>query len=118
MSKYSPRLAVKSAAVWTRDKLSGPNIVGHWGVVVSTSAGDFLIHNTPATGTVATPASSMSASWKRVGDVSVKGVKTIRGCMRSSGGAHTKYVSKALARYLMGATCVGTSADIVQYLES
>ena len=115
---YSPQLIVKSAAVWTRDKLSGPNIVGHWGVVLSTSAGDFLLHNTPATGTVATPASNMSASWKKVGNVAVKGTKKIRDCMRASGGAHTKYVSSALTRYLMGATCVGTMAGVVSFLES
>lgn len=110
---------ITKASLWSRPKQSGPNIVGHWGVVVSVEGhGDFLLHNTPESGTVATAASNMSNGWTKCCDIPVTGMKNIRGAMIASGGAHTNYVSNALARYVMGATCVGTAASIGEYLIS
>lgn len=110
---------ITAASIWTRDKLSGPNLVGHWGVVVSVEGfGNYLIHNTPSTGTIAVDARQMSSDWTSVGSFPVGSGKTIRGCMQASGGAATKYVSSPFARYAMGMTCVGTMASVFQYLQS
>ena len=44
---------ITSASVWKRPKQSGPDLVGHWGVVVEVEGhGKFLLHNTPGSGTV------------------------------------------------------------------
>ena len=108
---------ITSASVWSRPKQSGPDVVGHWGVVVTVQGhGNYLLHNTPYTGTVATVASNMSSQWKKRSDIPVAGTKTIRGAMQASHGAATNYVSSALARYVMGDTCVGTAAKIAHYL--
>lgn len=108
---------ITDAIIYERPKQSGPNIVGHWGVVVNVEGhGKYLIHNTPSSGTVATPASNMSSQWSCIAQIPVGNEKTIRGCMLASGGAHTKYVSSALGRYLMGQTCVGTMAAVAEYL--
>ena len=108
---------ITEAAIYKRPKQSGPDLVGHWGVVVNVEGhGKYLIHNTPESGTVATAASDMGPKWSLVSSLPVRSNKTIRGCMQASGGAHTNYVSSALARYIMGDTCVGTAAAIGQYL--
>lgn len=65
---------------------------------------------------MATPASNMSNLWVKKCNVDVKPGKTIRDALFWSGGAHTNYVSAALVRYIMGATCVGTAAAIADYL--
>lgn len=108
---------ITAATIYKRPKQSGPNLVGHWGVVVNVQDhGKYLIHNTPETGTIATLVSDMSSQWTGVASIPVGSGKTIRGCMLVSHGAHTNYVSSALARYVMGDTCVGTAAAIAQYL--
>lgn len=108
---------ITAASVWTRPKLSGPDVAGHWGVVVDIEGcGKYLIHNTPDTGVVVTDAAHMSSNWKKVADVPVKGTKTVRDALRASGGAASTYVSSALARYVMGDTCVGTAAKVAEYL--
>jgi hypothetical protein len=108
---------ILSASVWSRPKQSGVDIFGHWGVVVDVEGhGSFLLHNTPESGTVATPTSNMSTLWSLRGKIPVSGTKTIRGAMQASGGAATNYISNAIARYITGYTCVGTAARIAEYL--
>lgn len=108
---------ITAASLWTRPKECAIDVAGHWGVVVSVQGhGDFLLHNGPSSGTVATPASNMSKHWSKITTLPVRGSKTIRGCMQVSMGAATNYVSNALTRYVMGATCVGTAARIGEYL--
>jgi hypothetical protein len=107
---------ITEATMYKRPKQSGPNVVGHWGVVVNVEGhGKYLIHNTPESGTVATPASHMSPQWSSVVSIPVGSKKTIRGCLLASGGAHTNYVSSTLGRYLMGQTCIGTAAAVADY---
>ena len=108
------------ASIWATPTNSGPNLEGYWGVLVTVeNHGDYLIHNSPSSGTVATAASNMSSLWSKVRDIPVAtNDKTIRGCMKASHGAATNYVSSALTRYLMGVTCVGTAAKIGAYLIS
>jgi hypothetical protein len=116
MTSYN-HATITEAIIYKRPKQSGPNMVGHWGVVVNVEGhGKYLIHNTPESGTVATPASNMSSQWTSVSSIPVGNGKTIRGCMLASGGAHTNYVSSALDRYIMGETCVGTAAASAVYL--
>lgn len=116
MASYN-HAPITAATIWTRPKEMEYDLAGHWGIVVNVQGyGKYLIHNTPGSGTVATPASNMSSKWTSVASIPVSSGKTIRGCMLVSGGAHTNYVSQALARYIMGATCVGTTAAIANYL--
>ncbi len=115
MTSYN-HATITEATIYKRPKQSGPDIVGHWGVVVNVEGhGKYLIHNTPESGTVATQA-NMSSQWTSIASIPVGSGKTIRGCMLASGGAHTNYVSSALARYIMGDTCIGTAAAIAEYL--
>eukprot|EP01088_Endostelium_zonatum_P011998 TRINITY_DN26161_c0_g1_i1.p1 TRINITY_DN26161_c0_g1~~TRINITY_DN26161_c0_g1_i1.p1 ORF type:complete len:129 (+),score=21.26 TRINITY_DN26161_c0_g1_i1:30-389(+) len=119
MAAYN-QAPITKAEIYSRPKQSGIDLVGHWGVVVHvTGHGKYLIHNVPGSGTVATAASNMdSKTWTKEKDVSVKSVKTIRGCMSASGGASTNYVANDVARYVMGGTCIGTKNKIVEYLEN
>lgn len=57
---------IHSAAIFTRSKQSGLDIVHHWGIVVKNKSGSYLVHNMPETGIVATPTSNMSNQWKSV----------------------------------------------------
>ncbi len=116
MTSYN-HATITEATIYKRPKQSGPDVVGHWGVVVNVQGhGKYLIHNTPESGTVATPASNMGPQWTSVASIPIGNGKTIRGCMSASGGAHTNYVSSPLARYIMGDTCIGTMAAVAEYL--
>eukprot|EP01090_Pellita_catalonica_P017688 TRINITY_DN5402_c0_g1_i1.p1 TRINITY_DN5402_c0_g1~~TRINITY_DN5402_c0_g1_i1.p1 ORF type:complete len:118 (-),score=7.95 TRINITY_DN5402_c0_g1_i1:46-399(-) len=108
---------IVAASIYKRPKQSGPDLVGHWGVVVDVEGhGRYLLHSTPNSGVVATAASNMSKNWEKVGTIPVKSNKTIRSCLRASMGASTKYVSSAVARYVLSGTCVGTAARIAEHL--
>ena len=77
MEKYYLNSEITSASIWSRPKEGSPDIVGHWGIVVKNSAGEYLCHNMPKTGTVATPSSNMSNNWKKVVDLPIKSGKSI-----------------------------------------
>eukprot|EP00056_Hartaetosiga_gracilis_P016126 m.3963 g.3963 ORF g.3963 m.3963 type:complete len:115 (-) comp3779_c0_seq1:397-741(-) len=110
------QMQISSASVWSRPKQTGPDLAGHWGVVVKNRDGDWLIHNTPASGVVVTPARYMSSKWSKQNDIPVVGKKNIRGCLRSTNGAASTYVTNTVTRYIMGATCIGTFQAVVRYL--
>ena len=108
--------SIHSAAIYSRPKESGLDLVGHWGIVVKNASGSYLCHNMPKTGTVATPASNMSGNWKHVTDVPVNGEKCIQGMFKSSGLA--AYLPQSIAKYLLQGTCVGATSDMAGYLVS
>jgi hypothetical protein len=108
---------ITSASIYQRPKQSGIDLVGHWGVVVKIEGYSAqLIHNTPDSGTIVTSVSNMSNKWSKLTDIPVKGTKTIQGCLKSSGGALSTYISNSLVNYLLGGFCTGTASKIFEYL--
>ena len=105
---------ITEAAIYTRPKQSGIDLVGHWGIVVSNKSGRFLVHNMPKTGTVATPASDMSSKWKVDRQLEVKQNKTIHGMFKSTGLA--AYLPQGLLKYLTQGLCTGSTMDMAGYL--
>ena len=106
---------VVSAQCYKRPKQSGPDIVGHWGIVVQTKEGNsYLIHNTPGSGVVVTPASNMSGKWEKTNDINVTWNPTIQDCLRAGGVWFTK---NPLVQYVASFFCIGTAGNIEAYLE-
>lgn len=90
-------------------EMSGPNLTTHSGVKVNTDKGNsYLIHNTPASGVVATPASNMSGKWSKAGDIPVSGSKTVGDVMRGGYTSGSGRLGKT-GEYLGSGTCKGTA---------
>ena len=91
-------------------------VFDHVGVVVHTDKGQsFLIHNTPESGVVATPAENMSSKWDETRDIEVRGHKTVGGAIKAGG--YTSGSCK-LDEYVDSGLCIGTVKDIIKYLEN
>lgn len=109
---------VTGAARYERPKQGdGPKFTTHSGVVVNTDQGrSLLIHNTPGSGVVATPAENMSSKWQKTQDIEVKGDKTVADAMK---GGYTSGSSKfgKVGEYLGSGTCKGTADGVTKALE-
>ena len=90
------------------------DLCGHWGIVVTNKSGKYLVHNTPKTGVVATPASNMSKNWSPEVEIPIKSGKTIQGMFKSTGLA--AYLPQGLLKYLQQKTCIGSTIDMAGYL--
>ena len=88
----------------------------HEGVIVDTNKGNsYLIHNTPKSGVVATPASGMSNGWSNIGDVNVNGQKTVGDAMRGGYTPGSGRLGK-IGEYLGSGTCKGTARGVINGL--
>jgi len=101
------------AEIYERPKLGGGGPCTHSGVVVHTEKGQsFLIHNTPESGVVATPAENMSRNWQKTQDIEVKGHKTVGDALR---GGYTPGSSK-LDKAIGGA--IRWIDELIEYIRS
>ncbi|CAD8104730.1 unnamed protein product [Paramecium primaurelia] len=105
---------ILSATEYQRPKQSGPDIVHHWGIVVTNKSGSYLVHNMPETGTVATPVSNMSNNWKPYQNLKVGDNKTIQGMFQSTGPA--AYFPQGFDKYITQGTCLGATELMKLYL--
>lgn len=95
----------------------GPKVTTHSGVVVRTEKNDrYLIHNTPNSGVVATPAHNMSDKWYKTQDIDVKGNKTVGDALK---GGYTSGSSRfgKVGEYLGSGTCKGTADGVTKALQ-
>ena len=106
-------MSYRNERVLSAERVDRPKQTGgpctHSGVVVKTDKGNsYLIHNTPSSGVVATPASNMSNKWNKTGDIPVSGNKTVGDVMRGGYTPGTGSLGKTL-EYLGSGTCKGTA---------
>ena len=109
---------VTAACIVSRPMQGSGGLITHWGVVLVTNQGDWLIHSTPGYGVVVTEASNMSNKWSAGASINVKSGKTIRGCLRSSGGASgsTESFDASFVNYCLTGTCKMARNSVVEYL--
>ena len=107
---------VVRAEKYERPKQGGAAVVPafeHVGVVVHTDkCQSFLIHSTPGSGVVATPAENMSRQWHKTEDIGVKGHKTVGDAMK---GGYTSGSSKLgnFGEYVGSGFCKGTASGVI-----
>jgi len=105
---------ITSASYYTRPKeAAGP--FNHHGVVVNTAQGNsYLIHSTPKSGTVVTPASNMNKNtWTKSHDIPVNGNKTVGEVFnQSSGRTLNQFVN-----YGTSGTCIWTAGNAEKALQ-
>jgi hypothetical protein len=105
---------IESATIYSRPKEGSIDIVGHWGIVVQNDSGSYLVHNTPKTGTVATPTSIMTKNWRAVADLPIRSNKTIQGMFKSTGLA--AYLPQGVMKYVTQGFCTGAAGSMATYL--
>ena len=98
-------------------------VTTHSGVVVRTEKGErFLIHNTPESGVVATPAQNMSSKWKKGGDIEINGYKTVedalQGGYQPGSAAAGKILPAKWGEYIGSGTCKWTASRVAKALQS
>ena len=95
--------------------MGGP--ADHHGVVVETENDNkYLIHNTPASGVVATDGKQMSSEWSKVSDIEIKGTKTVGDAIK---GGYTRGSARLgkFGEYLLSGLCIGTKHGVANALE-
>lgn len=97
----------------SRPKLDVKGPCEHHGTVVHTDKGNsYLIHSTPASGVVATPASNMSKNWTKSPPVPVTNKATVQTAMNSAGGRTLNHT----VNYLTSGTCIESSSRMEKHL--
>lgn len=115
MSGYRNEI-ITSASIVKRDAQSVLGTVGikHYGVQVETQKGNsYLIHSTPASGTVVTDC-KIGSNWSEVNKINVHGTKTVGNTFSHvSGRTNNKFVN-----YVTSGTCIGTAVRAESYLST
>ena len=106
---------VTAASVVSRPMENSLNLITHYGVVLVTNQGDWLIHATPGDGVVVTSAQNMSNKWSVDSSIAVRSGKTIRGCLEASNGAISQL--PCIVNYVNSETCIGCKNAVRAYLE-
>ena len=112
---------ITEASVWSRPmNVKALEKIGHWGVVVRVKGGhgSFLIHNVPDKGVVVTSTKNMGPKWTKKKDIPINRKANIRQCLQVTSGASTNYISNGTVRYIVGLTCLGSTAAIADFLEN